>query len=87
MDVYKSKIQSDGSLNKLKLIIVVRGYLHNNEIIGDNWGPTASMSTLKYFLEDSDNHKEIVYQLDFIKSFIQAIFRHRVFVSLDSRYG
>ena len=27
MDVYKAKIQSDGSLDKLKLIIVVRGDL------------------------------------------------------------
>ena len=27
MDVYKAKIQSDGSLDKLKLRIVVRGYL------------------------------------------------------------
>ena len=29
MDVHKSKIQSDGSLDKLKLIIVVRGDLQN----------------------------------------------------------
>ena len=29
MDVYKSKIQPDGSLDKLKLRIVVRGYLQN----------------------------------------------------------
>ena len=29
MDVYKAKIQSDGSLEKLKLIIVVTGYLYN----------------------------------------------------------
>ena len=29
MDVYKAKIQSDGSLEKLKLRIVVRGYLQN----------------------------------------------------------
>ena len=29
MDVYKPKIQSGGSLNKLKLGIVVRGDLHN----------------------------------------------------------
>ena len=29
MDVYKAKIKSDGSLDKLKLIIVVRGYLQN----------------------------------------------------------
>ena len=29
MDVYTAKIQSDGSLEKLKLIIVVRGYPKN----------------------------------------------------------
>ena len=29
MDVYKAKIQSDGSLYKLKLRIVVRGYFQN----------------------------------------------------------
>ena len=29
MDVYKAKIQSDGSIYKLKLSIVVRGDLHN----------------------------------------------------------
>ena len=35
MDVYKAKIQSDGSLNKPKLRIVVRGDLQNKEMIGD----------------------------------------------------
>ena len=30
MDVYKTKIQSDGIIDKLKLKIVVRGDLHNN---------------------------------------------------------
>ena len=29
MDVYKAKIQSDGSLHKLKLRIVVRGDMQN----------------------------------------------------------
>ena len=29
MDVYKAKIQSDGSLDNLKLRIVIRGYLQN----------------------------------------------------------
>ena len=31
MDVYKAKIESDGSLDRLKLIILVRGYLQNKE--------------------------------------------------------
>ena len=32
MDVYTAKIQYDGSLDKLKLRIFVRGYLHNKEM-------------------------------------------------------
>ena len=40
MYVYKTKIQSDASLEKLKLRIVVRRYFKNKEMIGDNWNPT-----------------------------------------------
>ena len=47
MDVYKAKIQSDVSLDKLRLIIVVRGDLHNKELVGNAWSPTASVRTLK----------------------------------------
>ena len=54
MDDYKAKIQSDGSLDKLKLGIVVRGDLQNKEMIGDTWSPKASMRTLKYFLADAE---------------------------------
>ena len=52
MDVYKAKIQSDESLDKLKLRIVVRGFFQNKEMVGDTWSPTASMITLKYLLAD-----------------------------------
>ena len=37
MDVYKSKIQSHGSLDKFKFIIVVRVDLQNKELVGDTW--------------------------------------------------
>ena len=87
MDVYKTKIQSDGSLDKLNLRIVVRGYLQNKEMIGDTWSPTASMRTLKYFLEDAAKHKAGVHQLDFIGAFLQANVKNRVFVKLDMRYA
>ena len=86
MDVYKAKIQSDGSLDKLKLRIVVRGDLQNKEMVGDTWSPTASMRTLKYFLADADKNKARVHQLDFIGSFLQAKVKNRVFVKLDMRY-
>ena len=61
MDVYKAKIQSDGSLDKLKLRIVVRGDLQNKEMVRDTWSPTASMITLKYFLSDAVKHKARVH--------------------------
>ena len=86
MDVYKEKIQSDGSLDKLKLRFVVRGYLQHNKLVGDTWSPTASMRNLKYFLAEAVKHKEIVKQLYFIVPFLQAKVKNRVFLKLDSIY-
>ena len=53
MFVYKAKIHFHGSLDKLKLIIVVRGDLQNKELVEDTWSPTASMRALKSFLTDA----------------------------------
>ena len=61
----QGKIKSYGSLDKLKLVIVVRGDFQNKEIIGYTWSPTASMRILKYFLVDYSKHKSILHQLDF----------------------
>ena len=47
MDVYKANIQFYGSLENLKLRIVVRGDLQNKDLIGDNWLPTSSRRTFK----------------------------------------
>ena len=84
--MYKAKIQSDGSLDKLKLRIVVGVYFQNKEMVGDTWSPTASMRTLKYFLADAAKHKASVHQLDFIEAFLQAKVKNKVFVKLDIRY-
>ena len=86
MDVYKAKIQSDGILDKLKLRVVVIGYLQNKEMVGYTWSPTSSMRTLKYFLADAAKHKARVHQLDFIGAFLQAKVKNRVFDNLDIRY-
>ena len=61
MDVYKAKIQSDGSIDNLKLRIVVIVDLKNKELVGDTWSPTASIRTLKYFLIDAAKHKARVH--------------------------
>ena len=86
MYVYKAKIQSDGSLDKFKLRIVVRGDFQTKEMVGDTWSPTASMRTLNYFLAAAAKHKARVHQLDFIGAFLQAKVKNRVFVKLDIRY-
>ena len=66
MDVYKAKIQSDGSLDKLKLRIVVRGDLKNKEFVGYTWSPIAFMRNLKYLLAYVTKHEARFHQLDFI---------------------
>ena len=81
------KNQSDVSINKLKLIIVVRGDLQDKEMIGYTWYPTSSMRTLKYFLADYSKHKEIVHQFYLIGAFLQANVKHIFVVKLDIRYG
>ena len=86
MYFYKAKIQSDGSLDKLKLIIVARGDLQNKEPVGYTCSPTASTINLKYLLAYAVKHKAIFHQLGFIEALFQANFNNRVFVKLGSRY-
>ena len=86
MDVYKAKIKSDGSLDKLKLIIVVRGDLQNKELVGDTWSPTASTRNFKYLLADATKYKAKVHQLDFMGSLLQSKLKNRVFVKLGIRH-
>ena len=57
MDVYRPKIQSSGSLDRLKLRIVVRGNFQNKEMIEYTCSTTSSMKILKYFLVDASKHK------------------------------
>ena len=67
MDVYKSRIQYDGSIDKLKLKIVLIWDLQNKEIVGDTWSPTALTRTLKYLLVYYSKQTIRVHQLDFIR--------------------
>ena len=84
--MFTKLIQSNGVIDKLKLRIVVRGYLKNKELVGDNWSPTRYMSNLKYLLVDAVKHMVRVYQLDFIRELLQAKLKNRLFVKLDSKY-
>ena len=58
----QEKIQYDGSLDKLKLIIVVIGVCKNKYMIGDTWYPTESMRIINYLLACSSNSKPRLHQ-------------------------
>ena len=47
-------------------------------MIGYIWDPKEPIRPLKYFLADDAKNKSGVHQLDFIGTFIQANFKHRV---------
>ena len=81
------KIQSYGRLDKLKLIIVVRGDIQNKELVGYTWSPTDSMRNLRYFLADTAKQKSRVHQLYFIGALFQEKYKNGVFVKLESIYA
>jgi hypothetical protein len=57
MDTFKVKVKSDGSLDKLKCRLVVRGDLQDKNIMEDKWSPTASFHSLKMFLAHASRIK------------------------------
>jgi len=87
METFRVKILSDGSLDKLKTRIVVRGDLQAKNRTDDKWSPTASFRALKMFLAHASRIKTRVKQLDFVGAFLQAKTRNRVFVIIPPIYG
>jgi hypothetical protein len=71
MDLNVVKLPSDGTLDKLKNRLVIRGDLQKN-IEDDKWSPTASFRALKLFLAHAARLKVRVRQLDFVGAFLQA---------------
>jgi hypothetical protein len=87
MEIFKVKINSDGTLDKLKTQIVVRGDLQGKSTMEDKWSPTASFRSLKMFLAHASRLKVRVKQLDFVGAFLQAPMRSRMFVTIPKIFG
>jgi hypothetical protein len=87
METFKVKVKSNGSLDKLKAWLVVRGDLQDKNITEDKWSPTASFRSLKMFLAHASRIKARVKQLDFVGAFLQAKMRTRMFVTIPKIYG
>jgi len=87
METFKVKVRSDGSLDKLKMQLVVRGDLQDKNITEDKWSPSASFRSLKMFLAHAARLKARVKQLDFVGAFLQAKMRTRMFVTIPKIYA
>jgi hypothetical protein len=87
MEIFNVKIKSDGSLDKLKTRLVVRGDLQSKTISEDTWSPTASFRALKMFLAHACKCKVRVKQLGFAGAFLQANVRARIFVIIPKIFG
>jgi hypothetical protein len=85
-EIFKVKINNEGSLDKLTTRIVVRGDLQSG-VVEDKWSPTASFRSLKMFLAHASRLKARVKQLDFIGAFLQANTRSRIFVTIPAIIG
>jgi chromatin segregation and condensation protein Rec8/ScpA/Scc1 (kleisin family) len=88
-DANKIKLDQDDNMEELKLQRCVRGDLQKkkNPTMEDPPSPSTSMIMSKLLLSESARHKAIIFQLDVIGAFLQAILRSsRVFITLPKVY-
>jgi hypothetical protein len=84
--VHKTKLRSDGLVDKLKVHIAIRSDLDNNAIEEDNAAPLATFRLLKVFLARAAKMKKCVYQADFIGAYLQAKMDRIVYVKLPDAW-
>ena len=80
--VYKTKLRSDGLVDKLKTRIAIRGDLDQGATDEDNAAPLASFRLLKIFLCIAAQRKRRVHQADYIGAYLQAKMDRTVYVKL-----
>ena len=82
----RTKIKSDGTVDKLKIRICLRGDLQAALTDFDTWCPMAGYRELKLFLAFAVEKKCKIYQIDFIGAFLHAVSRNRTFTILPEEW-
>jgi Reverse transcriptase (RNA-dependent DNA polymerase) len=85
--IMKTKLKSDGMVDKLKVRIAIRGDLDKDAIDEDNSAPLASFRLLKVFLCEAARRKKRVFQADFVGAYLQAHMDRVVYVRLPIEYA
>jgi hypothetical protein len=85
--IMKTKLKSDGMVDKLKVRIAIRGDLDKDAVDEDNSAPLASFRLLKVFLCEAARRKRRVFQADFVGAYLQAYMDRTVYVRLPAEYA
>ena len=90
MDVYRTKLDKNGLVDKLKGCLVFRGDLQGPSAdlgLQDTWNPHADFLLLCIFLAMCARHGIMPCQIDFVSAFLQAHMRERLFVELPKYWA
>ena len=85
--IQRTKLSSDGTVEKLKVRIAIRGDLDKGAKDEDNSAPLASFRLLKVFIADAARRKRRIFQTDFVGAYLQAYMDRRIFVRLPSEWA
>ncbi|XP_057990269.1 disease resistance protein RPV1-like [Hevea brasiliensis] len=79
--VYRSKLNSDGSVNKYKARLVVKGYAQMFGVdFSKIFAPVARMDTIRMLLAVATQKDWVVHQLDVKSSFLNGHLEEEIFV-------
>ena len=79
---FRSKIKSDGTIDKLKARVCMRGDLQAELVDFDTWCPMAGYRELKIFVAHAVLKKCRIYQIDFVGAFLHAASRNKTYTVL-----
>ena len=83
----KTKLNSDGMIDKLKMRICFRGDIHQASTEIDPYSPHTDSVTLRLFFAWCAKLGLVPDQLDFVMAYVQAKMRERVFVMFPRLLG
>ena len=79
--IYKTKLNSDGSINKNKARLVVKGYAQEQGIdYQDTFAPVSRMDTIKLLLMLASQKGWLVWQMDVKSAFLNGTLDEEIYV-------
>ncbi|RVW46097.1 Retrovirus-related Pol polyprotein from transposon RE1 [Vitis vinifera] len=79
--VYRTKLNSDGSINKHKARLVVKGYAQMFGVdFSETFAPVARLDTIRMLLALAAQRKWKIYQLDMKSAFLNGYLEEEIFV-------